>query len=60
MPTIDILLKIESVLKFIAIPFYCRVGKNKISCTNKIHITYENFLETLFNLNPFELENFEK
>ena len=60
MPTIDILLKIESVLKVIAIPFYCKCGKNKTSISKMIHTGYENFLETLFNLNPFELENFEK
>lgn len=60
MPLIDILLKIESLFNVLAIPLCCRYGNKNRTISKRIHILFEDFFEYFFNLNAFELENFEK
>ena len=58
MPMIDLLLKLEAIINVLLIPFCCKIGKRSIAMHAKI--MQEQLLEQMFNLNSFELENFEK
>lgn len=59
MPVIDIFLKLETLINFILLPFMCKTSGMK-EYNRLVHEWMENRIENIFNLNPFELETFEK
>lgn len=60
MPVIDILLKLESFINFILMPFSSCKGENEHPIGRRFHTWYEDMFDTVFNLNALELDNFEK
>ena len=60
MPIIDILQKIEVVIKVLTIPLQCKGNSKDKTIAEQIQIYCQDFFEMTFGLNSFELENFEK
>lgn len=65
MPLIDIILKIEVIINILILPFnyVCpriKRGKEQVPIGKWIHGKIEDWYEAVFNLNPYEIESFEK
>ena len=60
MPIIDILLKIQAVVKVLSIPLCCKCCSKKKSVARQVQEESEYYLECMFSFNSFEFENFEK
>ena len=66
MPLIDLVLKIEVIVNLLVLPFSLILPKipgpkgKEVSIGKFIHGMIENWYETVFNLNAYEIESFEK
>lgn len=58
MPFVDIMLKLDALVHFLVSPLFCKVNKRTIR--QRIINWEEKLFEKMFNLNSFELDNFEK
>ena len=57
---IDVLLKVEAVIRFLTIPFVCKL-KNKKTISRGIQEWIQaNIFEKFFKLNSFEIDTLEK